>query len=230
MGRRGVVRALAALSCFVFLGSVRANAQISAADHAAHHPGAGTAPSGATNAPGMGGMMEHMSAPPPREPYPSLMSFPKLSLDERHKIEAQARQRMQDGISLMQKSLDALNTAARASNYAGMQHASGELREGIAQLESSSAALRALSDGKTPSDVALAWFKSEMNLRPKLTAEERRTVFGLSIFHFVTMAILAAFAFAMLIMYFFKMRRATALFGRIDSDDGAPPPGSAPPL
>jgi len=31
-------------------------------------------------------------------------------------------------------------------------------------------------------------------------------------------------------MYFFKMRRAAALFGRIEADKGSPPPGSAPEL
>ena len=38
------------------------------------------------------------------------------------------------------------------------------------------------------------------------------------------------FTFVMLAMYFFKMRRAAALFGRLESDEGSPPPGSAPPL
>jgi len=31
-------------------------------------------------------------------------------------------------------------------------------------------------------------------------------------------------------MYFVKMRREAALFGRIEVDKGPPPPGSAPPL
>ena len=39
-----------------------------------------------------------------------------------------------------------------------------------------------------------------------------------------------SFALAMVAMYFFKMRRAAALFGRIEADRKSPPPGSAPPL
>jgi hypothetical protein len=31
-------------------------------------------------------------------------------------------------------------------------------------------------------------------------------------------------------MYFFKMRRAAALFERVESDPGPSPPGSSPPL
>ena len=69
-----------------------------------------------------------------------------------------------------------------------------------------------------------------MNLASPVLGEERRSHLGLSFFHLLTMAMLIAFAFAMLAMYFFKMRRAAALFGRLESDGGSPPPGSAPPL
>ena len=44
------------------------------------------------------------------------------------------------------------------------------------------------------------------------------------------MILLVAFALAMVAMYFAKMRRAAALFGRIEADKASPPPGSAPPL
>ena len=44
------------------------------------------------------------------------------------------------------------------------------------------------------------------------------------------MVLLIAFALAMVAMYFFKMRRAAALFGRIEADKRSPPPGSAPPI
>lgn len=57
-----------------------------------------------------------------------------------------------------------------------------------------------------------------------------RAVSWLSIMHLFTMVLLVAFALAMLALYFFKMRRAAALFGRIESDGGSPPPGSALPL
>ena len=46
----------------------------------------------------------------------------------------------------------------------------------------------------------------------------------------VVVGLLIAFALAMVAMYFFKMRRAAALFGRIEASKGAPPPGSAPEL
>src|SRR5206468_12219324 len=104
-----------------------------------------------------------------------------------------------------------------------------KLHEGMAQFDSGTAAKRALAKGKAPRDVALTWFKREMNLTPPV-GEASHGVRGLSLFHFFTMALLIAFALAMLAMYYFKMPRAAALFGRIEPAKGPPPPGSAPPL
>jgi hypothetical protein len=77
---------------------------------------------------------------------------------------------------------------------------------------------------------ALGWFKREMNLASTVPHEEPRTLLGVTPFHLFTMVLLVAFALAMVAMYFFKMRRAAALFGRIEADKAKPPPGSSPPL
>ena len=101
---------------------------------------------------------------------------------------------------------------------------------GIAQFDSGVAARRALAEGRAPRGVALAWFKREMSLASPVMAEASHGVSGLAVLHIFTMVLLVAFAFAMLAMYFFKMRRAAALFGRIEPDKKSPPPGSSPPL
>ena len=104
------------------------------------------------------------------------------------------------------------------------------MREAVARFESGLAARRALAEGKPPRQVALQWFKGEMNLQPPQGVEARSSRPGVSLFHLFTMILLVAFALAMVAMYFAKMRRAAALFGRIEADKGSPPPGSAPPL
>ena len=225
-------------------------------EHASHHPGGaapaasvpaapGAAPAmggmpaagGAPPAPGgMGGMMEgmgemmkNMGKPPPKELYPSLMALPELSPEQRKQVEAQAGERMHAGTVLMGQALDTLNAGTQSGDYAAMHEAMTRLREGAAQLESGIAARRALAEGVAPRSVALAWFKQEMNLSPGAApAAHQRS--GVSIFHLYTMVLLVAFALAMVAMYFFKMRRAAALFGRIEADKGSPPPGSAPEL
>ncbi|MCC6821895.1 MAG: oxidoreductase, partial [Verrucomicrobia subdivision 3 bacterium] len=226
-------------------------------EHASHHPGqggtaapvTGAAPGAApamgampavagSPAPGgMGGMMEGMGemmkgmgAPPPKEFYPSLMALPELSLEQRKQVDDQAGERMHSGSVLMGQSLDALTAGAQSGDYAAMHDAMTRLREGTAQLDSGIAARRALAEGRSPRGVALAWFKQEMNLATPISPEEPYAIFGVTPFHLFTMVLLIAFALAMVAMYFFKMRRAAALFGRLDSDSGPPPPGASPPI
>jgi hypothetical protein len=238
--RAGRAVSVIATACALLFGS-QTFAQ-SPEEHASHHPGAAGAAAmpaapGAAPAPGgMGGMMEGMGEmmkgmgkPPPKELYPTLMALPELSPEQRTLVEAQAGERMHAGSALMGHALDSLNTGTQSGDYAAMQEAAIRLREGIAQLESGVAARRALAEGRAPREVALAWFKREMNLSlAAAPAEHQRS--GITVFHLFTMALLIAFALAMVAMYFFKMRRAAALFGRIEASKGTPPPGSAPEL
>jgi len=219
-------------------------------EHAKHHPaqdkgGAAGMPKGNDGAAGMapGGkdagmgsgmegmmdvMMKKMGVPPPRDLYPSLMSLPELTPVQREQVKVQAQERMHSGVALLSEGLDRLAQAAENEDHAAMQEATAQVREALAQFESGLAAKRALAEGKPPRQVALQWFKSEMNLQPPQGVETRESS-GLSVLHYFTMVLLVAFALAMLAMYYFKMRRAAALFGRLDPESKSPPPGSSPP-
>lgn len=245
LNRRRCIGASTALGLLVGLLWAPGLRAQSPEEHASHHPaavGAGAmpaaggspAPVGGMPAAGggmmeqMGEMMKSMGKPPPKELYPSLMALPELTPEKRQQVEQQAAERMHAGTMLMGQALDTLNAGTQSGNYASMHEAMTRLREGAAQLESGIAARRALAEGRAPRAVALAWFKSEMSLVPPALSEDPHGDRGLSPLHLFTMALLIGFAFAMLAMYFFKMRRATALFGRIEPDKGSPPPGSAP--
>ncbi len=177
---------------------------------------------------GMEKMMEAMGAPPPKELYPSLMDLPNLPPEKRAEIEQLAHDRMTASREQMSAAATRLSDAAMRDDYAAMQQATAQMREALAQFESGLAVHRALAEGKAPRNVALQWFKQDMNLLPA-AGTAPRTLLGVTPFHLFTMALLIAFALAMVAMYFFKMRRAAALFGRLDPDAN-PPPGSSPPL
>lgn len=251
--RRGVLT-LGIVLAWVSSGA----AQMSPEDHASHHPGQekektkdtggqeakkGMAGMGVKDKGGqdpkkgmdggmgdMGKMMEGMGAPPPKELYPTLMTLPDLSPEKRDEVGRQAGDRMVAGMARLSGAVDRLSEATLKDDYEAMQQATSQMREGLAQFESGLAARRALADGKLPHQVAQQWFKGEMNLQPPHGVEARGGLFGVTPFHLFTMVLLIAFALAMVAMYFFKMSRAAALFGRIESDSGPPPPGSAPPL
>ena len=62
---------------------------------------------------GMGEMMKGMGTPPPKQLYPSLMSLPELSPEQRKQVEQQAAERMHAGTALMAQALDTLNAATQ---------------------------------------------------------------------------------------------------------------------
>jgi ferredoxin-NADP reductase len=169
-------------------------------------------------------MMLMMRGTKPSELYPSLMSLPELSHEKHDDVQRQAHERMKAGTALMSQGRERLSNAA-GDDYVAMQKGTEQMREGLALYESGLAAHRALAEGKAPRDIALQWFRQEMNLLPPPSPEAQGGVLGLSWFHFIFMVVLIAFAGAMIWMYFHKMRRAAALLQSLTG--GAPPAHAA---
>jgi len=194
---------------------------------------------------GMGDMMGKMMGPAaqgacmgencgtgaPKTPiYPSLMTLPALTSEKRAEIDALASQQINEGSAQLAKGYESLTHAKHTGDHAAMQQSVGMMRDGLDQLGAGIAARRVLTEGKAPRNLALDWFKREMNLASPIAREEPRAFLGDAPFHLLTMALLIAFALAMIAMYFFKMRRTAALFGRLEGGSGPGPPGSSPPL
>lgn len=173
-------------------------AQLTAQDHAAHHQGE-------KESEGMGGMMKNIGTPS-KELYPSLMNLPTLSPEKRLAIQQKAHQRITSGMALMKGGLNELLLASNNNDYAKMQEALEKLREGIAQYESALAALRALSEGKNPRDIALQWFKREMNLLP--STPQAKNVLGGPFFHLTIIALFGLFFFGHDLDVFFQNEKS----------------------
>ena len=182
---------------------------------------------------GMGEMMNQMGKPPRKELYPSLMALPdEVTPDQRAGIEQLARERMKTGVAQISSGLGKLSDSTSSEDYAAMQQAAEQMRIGLAEYQAGIAALRVLSEGKAPRNLALGWFKREMNLASAVPSESSRTVLGVTPFHLFSMIMLIAFGISMISLYFFKMRRATALFGRFEPGKTQPlskaPPAATP--
>ena len=194
-------------------------------EHSGHHPAAPPiAPGGSTATPEregeMGGSM-HGRAPSPL--YPALMNLPDLGLERRGQIQVAAQERMRGGISMLLEGVDRLAAATAADDPRAMSESTVLMRGGLEQYETGLAALRALSEGRAPRDVALAWFRREMNLADPRELEQVSGLFGLSSFHFLSMVALVVFAAAMVAMYFFKMRRAGRLLEQLTASPTTTP-------
>jgi hypothetical protein len=154
--------------------------------------------------------------------FPSLMNLPKLNADQRVQIEQAAQQRMSDGANLVSRRVDLLS---HPEDPASMRQGTALIREGLDQFQSGFAAQEALQQGTSPQTGAFNWFRQQLNLPIPGEEAETRALLGDTAWHLFMMVLLIAFALAMVALYFFKMRRAAALFGRLGPDTN-PPPGS----
>lgn len=254
LNRRRVVCASAILGVLiVLLWAASLRAQISPEEHASHHPEQAAEAAAAANDKGsdskggkgskekeggmggmmggggmgnMGKMMEQMGAPKEWELYPELMRLPDLPMEKRAEVQMKAHQRMRDGVSVIAVGVGELADTADTDDFAAMQAATDRIKEGLARFDSGLAAHRALAEGGEPRNVALQWFRKEMNLTGGGGFAGREP--GMSAFHFLSMVVLIAFAALMLWMYFFKMRRAAALLEQLAGDAQLDPPAPAP--
>lgn len=155
---------------------------------------------------------------PSKDLYPTLMDLPNLSTERRAEIEGLAIALMENSKQAMSAALDRLSRATAREDYAEMQGAAAQLREALAQYESGLAAHRALAEGKAPRNIALLWFKREMNLMPS-AVEPDTSLFGLPSkwFHYFVIGILLFFVAWVIAMYFHKMRRAERLIQQLAS-------------
>jgi ferredoxin-NADP reductase len=204
----------AVVLALVFAGM--ASGQVTPSEHEQHHPKDGGSPTAAgpdAAAGGMGGMMDMMHGrPQAREPFPELMNSPTLDDAAKVRLRTAADERIREGTAIFQEALESLSSALEVEDWAGGHAALGRLREGAARMDAG-VTLRRAATGKTePTAAALAWFKREMNLSTLPESPTARTgPFGLSWFHFLTMAALVGFAAVMVVMYYRKMHRAAEL-------------------
>ncbi len=164
-----------------------------------------------------------------KELYPFLMGLPAWTTENRAEVRRLSEERIYEGTILLQEAQQRLSSAVATGNHVAAESALQQSRDGLGRVGSGVAAHKLLQEGQSPQKVALQWFKHEMSLSPIRASEEENAAHGISPFHLITMALLIAFALAMVTMYFFKMRRTAALFGRIEPGAGTPPPGSSPP-
>jgi|TARA_R110000772_G_scaffold232235_1_gene343561 ferredoxin-NADP reductase len=214
----------------VGLSGPQAIAQIAPGDHQAHHPDAptesqpGPTPSDSQSTgmmEDMGEMMRQMGVPPPKELYPTLMTLPDLSPEQREEVELAAHKRMESGTELMAEGLDRLAGTLSTDDYEAMQRAVVLLREGLARFDSGLAAKRAVTEAPSPKAVALAWLRKEMSLSRPTTLAPETGIFGVTWFHFWIMLSSTVFAVALLWLYFLKMRRASLLLRDLTTASGS---------
>ncbi len=195
--------------------------------HAGHHPPGTTqtesvltpaSPPAGASSPGSdctGGMMECMQRAPAKQLYPQLMELPALTAEARAKIEHDARSRIAAGTAALAEAQSDYHQAMIRNDAAAMSAAMSGQRVALGQMESGTAALRALAEGHPPKEIALTWFRDQMDLSPAKPEVGSAGAFGISWFHLFSMAIVAGFALVMAAGAVSRRRRSLALVNQL---------------
>lgn len=220
--------------------------QVPAGPHEEHHPATppavapGLEPpaSGPSAAPGTtppAGGMEcstcGMMSRPIKQLYPELMELPELTTESRGRVASEALARINAGNTMLTEAQGDFHAAMIAGDPAAMWRATMRQRDGLAQMESGSAVLRALAEARPPRQIALTWFREQLSLTPAMTAPSGAELsigpYGLTWFHFVSMVAAALFVATLAAFSFAQKRRSLALVNRLTGAPAAAP-GSAP--
>lgn len=173
-----------------------------------------TGPGGEAGA-GCSGMMGCMGAAGSRPFYASLLDMPALTPEARRFIEAEANTRIGWGSQAISSGNARLQEALEGNDPAAIQLATEKIREGVLQLQSGSAALRAIAAGTAPRQLALAWFKDQVGVQSAVPIPAESGSLGLSWYHLTTMAFLVAFLVGALLVQYARMRKIGSLVQRL---------------
>ena len=151
-------------------------------------------------------MSEMMRGPKSTELFPTLIRISEPDPVERARLERRAEQWMSEGISLVSEGAAALSESTQRDDVRAMEQAGATIRQGLSRLESGLAARRALESGEPPAQVALEWFKSQLNLLPAPMDSRDRRILGMTPFELFLCALMIAAIGVSLTVYVLRMR------------------------
>ena len=181
--------------------------------------------------PGMS-MSQTMRGPRSTEFYPTLINISEPDPVERKRLERRAEQWTSEGIALLSEGAVALSESTQRDDVRAMEQASATIRQGLSQLKNGLSARRALESGEPPPQVALEWFKTQLNLLPVQMDSKDARILGMTPFELFLCTLMIAAIGLSLAVYVLRMRRATDLIERIAAgsmgEEGVPATAAEP--
>ena len=175
--------------------------------------------------PGMS-MSQMMRGPKSTEFFPTLIRISEPDPVERKRLEQRAEQWMSEGISLLSEGAAALSESTQRDDVRAMEQAGVTIGQGLSQLKNGLAARRALESSEPPQQVALEWFKTQLNLLPAQMDSKDTRILGMTPFQLFLCTLMITAIGVSLTVYVFRMRRASHLIERIVA--GSTGEGGAP--
>ena len=160
-------------------------------------------------------MSQMMKGPTSTEFYPTLIRISEPNPVERERLVQRAEQWRSEGISLLSEGGTALSESTRQDDVSAMEQAGATISQGLSRLKSGLAARRSLESGEPPPQVALGWFKTQLNLLPAQIDPNETRIIGMTPFQLFLCTFMIAAIAVSLYVYVLRMRKASLLVERI---------------
>jgi len=160
-------------------------------------------------------MSRMMRGPESSEFYPTLIRIPEPDPVERKRLERRAEQWISEGRSQLSDGADALSASTQRNDVPAIEQATALIVQGLSRVQSGLAARRALEGGEPPPQVALEWFKTQLNLLPAQMEPKAIRVLGMAPFQLFLCTLMILAVGVSLTVYILRMRRASHLVERI---------------
>lgn len=160
-------------------------------------------------------MMGEMSMPQPAF-YPSLMAMPQVGPEQRLSLEMQSRQSISAGAALMTDGLVQLSRRTADADAVAIRNALDLVKQGAALTEAGLSGQRVLT-GEAPQQVALGWFRRQMNMPSLAETNDQWIIYGLTPFHLTVMVALILASITLIFAYIYRMGTAVHVFRRLST-------------
>ena len=172
-------------------------------------------------------MHDMMRGPKPSALYPTMINSSQATPAERQRMTQQSKRWTAEGMTALEKGAAELSKATQRADVRAMREAGAKIEEGLSKLESGLSTRQALEQGQPPAEIAMQWFKSQLQLETiKPAAQPLRILGMLPMQFFVCLLMLAAIGLSLLI-YVQRMRLAYQLLHRIDAGESVLAAGNA---
>ena len=145
-----------------------------------------------------------------------MVSISQPSPDERQRMEQHAERWMAEGKEMLKEGAAALSKSTYQSDIVAMSKASELIREGQNKLASGDSTYKTLKQGTAPDEIALKWFRSQLNLTSTTATKQPTRILGMLPFQFFVCLLMLGSTIFALTIYLRRMRRAYQLLGRLE--------------
>lgn len=172
-------------------------------------------------------MHDMMRGPKTTALYPTMINSSQATPAERQRLAQQTEHWTAEGMAALEQGAAELSKATQGTDVRAIREAGAQIEEGLSKLESGLSTRHALEQGQPPSEIAIQWFKSQLQLETiKPAAQPLRILSMAPMQFFVCLLMLASIGLSLLI-YVQRMRRAYQLLDRIDAGESVLAAGNA---